>query len=479
MVREIYGGLATTCRGGWTVLADDDDALAEIFVVAYTADDAGVDRPVTFVFNGGPGASSTFLHLGALGPRRVRFGSTGHLLASPSRLVDNAESWLPFTDLVFVDPVGTGFSRVVKAPRDGRAQPSGEPGAAKDPRAFHGVRRDLESLGELVSRWLSSNGRWASPVFVAGESYGGYRAARLVRLLGEQHGIGLTGAVLISPALEFGLLEYSDYDVLPYVDAFPTMVATAFLHGRAAAFDADTPLPQVLAAAEAFAVGPYATFLVQGAAMDTEIRTETMERAAAMVGIPAPTLLRAEGRLDPRTFARELLRDQGRVVAMYDGSYAGEDPFADRPGYEAPDPTLQGMLATYAAGINARLRDELALATDRLYAVLSLQIHDDWTVDVERHAFDSPPGATDDLRYGLQLQPHLRVFLTHGRYDLVTPYHASDRLRDLMRLSPATAARLTTRHYEGGHMFYAWDDSRIAFRDDIAVFYAEALAGGV
>ncbi|CAN5305358.1 carboxypeptidase [soil metagenome] len=472
------GEITYRCRAGWTVLADEDDgALAELFSVDYLVEGGDSDRPVTFVFNGGPGASSVFLHIGALGPRRVVFSPDGRIMPSPARLTGNAESWLPFTDLVFVDPVGTGFSRIVKPGKDdGPAE--GTPAAAekgRDPRAFYGFTRDLESLGEFVSRWLSVNGRWASPVLVAGESYGGYRAAKMVRLLAENHGVGLAGAVLISPALEFSLLEYGDYDVLPYVDAFPTMAATAFLHGRAPAFAADTPIEEVFAAAEAFATGEYATFLVQGLAMDADRRAQTMDRAAGMIGLDAGHLLRAEGRLAPRVFARELLRDEGRIVAMYDGSYSAHDPFPDRAGYEAPDPTLQGMLSTYAGGINARLRGELGLVTDRIYEVLSYAVHTGWTIDIERHAFETQLGATDDLRYGMQLQPHVRVFLTHGRFDLVTPYHASDRLRNLMRLPGDTGDRFRTRHYPGGHMFYAWDESRVAFRDDIATFYAEAL----
>src|SRR4051812_25861398 len=206
-----WQGTDYTARASWTVLRKKDKPSAELFSVSYVAHEAGLDRPVTFVFNGGPGASSAYLHVGAVGPKRVDFPPDGTLPAMPARLVENEESWLAFTDLVFVDPVGTGFSRIIE--KDGErkggekddAKPTGDPnpkGGEPDPNEYFGYQRDLESLSEFIGRWLSGNRRWGSPVFIAGESYGGYRVGRLVKLLQEDAGIGLNGAILISPALE-------------------------------------------------------------------------------------------------------------------------------------------------------------------------------------------------------------------------------------------------------------------------------------
>jgi carboxypeptidase C (cathepsin A) len=467
------GDVAVTSRAAWLVLREDEKPVAEVFSVAYVADDPvdGQDRPVTFVFNGGPGASSVYLHLGALGPRRVGFSPDGRILPPPARLVDNTESWLAFTDLVFVDPVGTGFSRVVE-PRTGRTtEPRKGEDKEPDPKAFFGLKRDLESLGEFVARWLSEHGRWGSPVYVAGESYGGFRAAKMVRLLNETYGVGLSAALMISPALELSLLDPSDYDVLPWVDVLPTMAAAASLHGRSTAHPRGTRLSRVLADAEDFATGEYATFLVRGAAMPAEDRDRVLRRAAGLLGLPEQRLRLAEGRVGIEAFARELLRDEGRVLALYDASVAVRDPFPDRDAFAGPDPSLAGITPVFSSGINQRLRSELGLRTDRTYELLSEEVNKQWRIDLERHALESQVGATDDLRYGMSLDPQVRVFLTHGRYDLVTPYHASDRLRNLMRLDPETAGRVTVRHFDGGHMFYTWESSRRAFRDEIAAFY--------
>ncbi|MBY5161501.1 S10 family peptidase [Salsipaludibacter albus] len=479
------GPVAVTTRAEWIVLREEDRPVAELFSVACTADDAGADRPVTFVFNGGPGASSAYLHLGALGPRRVAFAADGTLLPPPSRLVDNTESWLAFTDLVFVDPVGTGFSRVVdhgttrepNAPNGSAASGQRDKDDPKpDPKAFFGVKRDLESLGEFVTRWLSTHERWSSPVLIAGESYGGFRAAKLVRSLPETWGVGLSGAILISPAMEFATLDPTDYDVLPWVDLLPTMAAAAAHHGRSRAFDRDTPLDDVLAGAREFATGPLLTALVRGASMPADDRDEVLGRLADLLGLDAALVSRAEGRISMEVFARELLRDEGRRLALYDASQWVRDPFPDRDSFGGPDPSLMGIGRVYAAGINQRLRGEIGVETDRPYELLSYDVNESWKVDLDnRHGLDGPIGATDDLRYGMALDPSVQVLVTHGYYDLVTPFHASDRLRDLMRLDPDTAARVHLQHFPGGHMFYGWDASRRDFRDLVAGFYDDAV----
>jgi carboxypeptidase C (cathepsin A) len=470
--------IAYTASANWTVLRKKEKPAAEIFSVAYVAEHDR-DRPITFVFNGGPGASSAYLHMGAVGPTRVAFGADGTLPRMPPRLVGNDESWLAFTDLVFVDPVGTGFSRVIESDgaeaEEKRKQPSGTESEAAE---YFGYKRDLDSLSEFMSRWLSAHDRWGSAVFIAGESYGGYRVGRLVRILQETAGIGLSGAVLISPALEFGPLAPTDYDVVGWVDLVPTMAIAAVHHERSRAFGAGTAPDEVLLEAERFATGDYATFLTRGASMPTVERDRILGRLADLSGLPAEIVARAEGRITIDMFTRELLRDERKVLGLYDATITTVDPFPDREVFAGPDPTLAGINAAYTTAINRQLRSEIGVETDREYLLLSEEVNRSWRNDAPGHFFTPPVGATDDFRYGMSLNPHMLAFITHGRYDLVTPFYGTDRLRNLMRLDPETASRLTVRHFDGGHMFYAWEDSRREFAAAIAAFVADASASG-
>ena len=467
-----------TATAKWIVLRKKEKPAAEIFSVSYVADGEDESRPLTFVFNGGPGASSAYLHVGAVGPRRVSFPPDGTLPSLPAQLVDNESSWLAFTDLVFVDPVGTGFSRIIdtekKEAKDEGAKERGTDDTP-DPKEYFGPKRDLESLCEFMSRWLSEHRRWGSPIFIAGESYGGYRVGRLARVLQENAGIGLNGAILISPALEITPLSTSDYDVVGWVDLVPTMALAAVHHGRSRVFPSGTPLEDVCREAEAFATGEYAAFLASGAAMPVAERDRILGRLADLVGLPGDLVVRAEGRVGMRAFSRELLRDERKVLGLYDATITVSDPFPDRDPFGGPDPTLSGFTPAFTAAINRVLRSEIGVETDREYALLSFDVFTSWKNDgEEQHFFVPPQGATDDFRYGMALNPHMKAFITHGRYDLVTPYHSSDRLRNLMRLDPETADRVTLRHFGGGHMFYAWESSRTEFGKAIAAFVESA-----
>jgi len=456
------------------VLRKNEKPSAEIFSVSYVADGDDSSRPVSFVFNGGPGASSAYLHMGAVGPQRVDFPPDGTLPPLPAKLVENESSWLAFTDIVFVDPVGTGFSRIVEEEKKDDQKDA----AAKKPEdEYFGPKRDLESMCEFMTRWLSENNRWGSPIFIAGESYGGYRVGRLVRMLQEDAGIGLNGAILISPALELGGLDMNDYGVVQWVDVLPTMAGAAAHHGRGRALPAGASLDEVRVAAEEFAAGDYSKFLVLGASLDAGERERILSRLADFLGLPVDFVTRAEGRVNQEVFARELLRDERKVVGFYDATITTTDPFPDRTGHEAPDATLAGISAAYTAAVNRQLRSEIGVETDRDYRLLSLEVNQAWKEDSKKHFFQPPDGATDSFRYGMALNPHMRAFICHGRFDMVTPYYTTDRLRNLMRLEPETAGRLTVQHFGGGHMFYAWEDSRHAFTAAISQFYESALAG--
>src|SRR3954468_7842492 len=475
-----WNDISYAATAKWLVLRKKEKASGEIFSVSYVAESRALDRPVTFVFNGGPGASSAYLHVGAVGPQRVDFPADGTLPPMPPRLVQNDESWLAFSDLVFVDPVGTGFSRIIekdgKKKDDEKKDAGAEAGAEPDPTEYFGYKRDLESLSEFIGRWLSANGRWGSPVFIAGESYGGYRVGRLARSLQEEAGGGPEGAILISPALEFAGLAASDYDALAWIDLVPTMSLAATHHGRSRVFAQGTAIEDVVREAELFATGDYAGFLTRGASMPIEERDRVLGRLADLIGLPVELVTRSGGRVPITVFTRELLRDERKVVGLYDATITSIDPFPDRQAFEGPDPTLSGIGPAYTAAVNRQLRAEIGVETDREYMLLSIEVNREWKDDDKRHFFAPPVGATDDFRYGMALNPHMKAFITHGRYDLVTPFYTSDRLRNLMRLDPARAGRLTVRHFAGGHMFYAWEDSRRAFAAAIAEFFADALA---
>lgn len=475
-------------RAEWTVLRKREKPVAEVFHVAYLARNANPqERPLTFAFNGGPGAAAAFLHLGAIGPWRAAFNDDGSPPAPPAQLVENPDSWLPFTDIVFVDPVGTGFSRTIdnqdqagssnKSSDNSASSRSGQSESESENREFYALQRDLDSLAEMMQRFLSQHGRWRSPVFIVGESYGGFRVARLSKLLQESYGIGLNGAILVSPALEFQSLDPSDYDLLSWVDTFPSMAAAAAFHGRSRKFSADTPRDVVISEAVQFASNDLVRLLLQGTAMPETERQSLLQSMADMLGLPVDLISTAQGRISQPVFVRHLLRDRRQVCGLYDATITATDPYPDRERFEGPDPTLFGIQRIFNGATNSLLRDVLGVKTERPYHLLSLDINQSWKIDSERHALQSQIGATDELRYGLALNPHLKVYIAHGYYDLVTPFQASNRIVQHMKLDEQMAANLRVRHFGGGHMFYIWSDSRTDLTKEMQQFYAEAVSG--
>jgi carboxypeptidase C (cathepsin A) len=469
-VREAV--LEYRAEADWMILRKEDKPKAEMFFTAYTVPEEA-DRPVTFVFNGGPGASSVYLHMGALGPRRIDLDPQGLPKAPPHKLVDNLETWLAFTDLVFVDPVGTGFSRMIEEEKEASGKSGAEKGAEGKQATpeYWRFKRDLEALGEFVRSWLSRYHRWESPVFIAGESYGGYRVGKLSKLLQKDYGVGLAGAVIISPALEFGLLDRTNYNVLPWVDVFPTMAVAALSHGKARKARAgEHPMDYALRARQ-FALSSLLPVLAVGELAGDHKRRQVFNAAADFIGLPRATVMKKGGRIDIAYFAKALLREDGRHLGLYDASLAVTDPFSESEDLDAPDPTLHLLDRVFASGINTQLRRTIGLETSREYELLSMKVNTSWKNDEQQHALQSQFGAVDDLRYGMCLNAHMGVYITHGLYDLVTPFTSSDRLVALMNLKPEQQRNLTVKHYPGGHMFYTWTDSRRELVDDMRAFY--------
>lgn len=467
----------------WQTLFEQEKPVAEMFHVAYLAEtEAGEasQRPLTFVFNGGPGAASAYLHMGALGPKRIYFGPQGSLPKPPVRVVDNLESWLSFTDLVFIDPIGTGFSRSSPQNKETQDKSTEKPSSkeADQPKEteFWEVERDLKALGEFIQRFLSRQKRWLSPIFIAGESYGGFRVARLARKLQQEFGVGLSGAILISPALEFSLLGGSDYNLTAWATLLPSFAAAAAHHGRAQWAGAVGDLQAHRTAAEVFARKTLIPLLATGEAFPAEERQMAYQQLSALIGLPMSLVERQAGRVDIEVFARELLRDQQRIVGLYDASITAIDPFPDRSVYGGIDPTLDGLDRLFTGAINSHLRDTLGVETDLSYHLLNYETFKAWKFDLKGELKQGFIGAVDDLRVGMTLNPYMQVYITHGFFDLVTPYFASNYLAALMKLNPEVRPNLTLKHFQGGHMFYTWDESRQQWFTEMQAFYQKAIA---
>jgi carboxypeptidase C (cathepsin A) len=463
--------VAVAVASDWIVLRKKEKPAAEIFHTYYRLAQTKAPRPVTFIFNGGPGAASAYLHIGGLGPQRVLFEAEGKVQSPPVRLVNNTESWIEFTDLVFVDPVGTGFSRVVEQESKGSDKDRPESDKTVDEKEFFGLNRDLESLGEFIERFLSRHKLWDVPVTIAGESYGGFRTAKLARRLQEGYGVGLNAAIAISPAFEWALLNESDYDVLTYVDTFCTMALASTFHKRSRIFFSGESIGTQRKSIEAFATRELAHALVVGTAHDPVELQRVFARVADFLGLPEDLVARAHGRVPFSRFARELLKPEQRILGVYDATITGVDPFPDREKHEGPDPTFSGIERVFASGINHVLRAVIGVETERRYELLSMDVNKAWKADEQQHALAGPAGATDDLRFAMSMNPGMKVLIAHGYYDMVTPYFSSERLIEQMKLLSEQRANLFARYFDGGHMFYTWDVSRRAFRDWVKGFY--------
>jgi carboxypeptidase C (cathepsin A) len=465
----------------WLVVREQGVPTAEVFCVSYQLEEKAQggrereQRPVTFLFNGGPGAASAFLHLGTAGPRRVAFGATGEVLPPPAKLEDNRESWLAFTDLVFVDPVGTGLSRTVAVSRLEQAGVplEGEPeklakqskDAPEAGKPFFKVKRDIDVLCEVVGQWLSEHNRWGSAVSIAGESYGGFRVGKLARALPER-GIGLSGAVMVSPAIDFLTLIGGDYEPMSWINTLPTMARAARHHGVARGRYKGMDPDALGAAAVDFAELRLAPVLLRGERASVKERADVLGELADMTGLSAELVERFNGRVSIGAFARELLRGRGLICGLYDASLTGHNVFPDREGSPNPDPTLAGIMAVFNVGVNAVLRGELGLQTQREYMLFSEEAWKGWADDRMSGYWHRQLECADDLRYGLGMNPALKLLITHGHFDLVTTYHSSAQSVALMRLPPALRANVTLKNYDGGHMFYTWQASHKALFGD-------------
>ncbi len=451
--------LAYTATAGTIVLRDaKEQPAASVFYVAYTADGLGprARRPLTFAYNGGPGGSSALLHLGAFGPRTVVTTNGAQTPPPPYDIVDNQQSLLAASDLVFVDAVGTGFSRLVGK------------GSAKD---FYGVDQDGRAFEQFIRRYITANDRWNSPKFLAGESYGTTRSAVLAKML-QDDGIALSGVTLMSSALDFATLFGGPGDDLPYWLYLPSEAAVAAYHGKLPDKPAD--LDGFLRQVRAFAEGPYASALARGADLSAAERHAVATQLHADTGLPVDYLERSNLRVPPERFEKTLLGPEYRTLGRYDARFSGFDldPVADSAEY---DPSADAIFGAFTASFNRYVRDELHFRSDAEYVFLSRDVNAAW--DFKRKSggnFASTIDVSGDLQAALTQNAYLRVFSANGLYDLATPFFATEYSLAHLGVNEALQRHIQFGYYPCGHMIYLNPAAHAALARDLARFYSAA-----
>jgi carboxypeptidase C (cathepsin A) len=442
-----------TARAGALPLKDDQDEIeAEIFFVAYDLD--GVedrsDRPLTFVFNGGPGSSTIWLHMGALGPKRVRMEAEGWMPPPPYRLIENEHTWLDRTDLVFVDPVGTGFSRAAKADLDQK---------------FWSFKGDIDSVGEFIRLYLTRYQRWSSPLFLAGESYGTTRAAGLAGHLVDK-GIGFNGIVLISTALNLRPIFFEQGDDLPFQLFVPTYAATAWYHQVLDGELQKRDLPDLLAEVESWAESELTVALMKGDRISAEERAAVAEKLATYTGLDLDYVIGTNLRIDIFRFCKELLRGEKRSVGRLDSRFKGVEALevTEHPEF---DPSMLAIKPPYTSTFNDYVRSELGVETDLAYEVMSETVHEKWEWEK-----GSLPSTGDTLRSAMAKNAYMKVFVGQGYYDLATPHFATEYMITHMNIDPELRENVRVAYYQAGHMFYLDVKSLAAFKTDIDDFFS-------
>lgn len=441
----------TATTGTMLLKLEDGTAKASVFYIAYTRDDVSdlSQRPITFTFNGGPGSSSVWLHLGAFGPRRVDMGDAGALLPPPYKLVDNEFSLLDVTDLVFIDPVSTGYSRAV-------------PGEA--PKQFHGIQEDVQSVGDFIRLYATRNKRWSSPKFLAGESYGTTRAAGLSGYLQSRHGMYLNGIVLISSILNFETAEFDPGNDLPYVLYLPSYTAIAWYHKRLPA-DLQGDLQKALAESKQFALHDYLDALMAGDRLTGARRAETTRMLARLTGLSPEFIEEKNERVRIMDFTHELLRAQRQVVGRLDGRFSGP-ALQNTDSYAATDPSYAAILGPYAGVFNDYVRGDLKFESDLPYEILTGRVQP-WSFAPYENRYVN---VAETLRTAMVLNPNLHVFVAKGYFDLATPFFAADYTFDHLDLPANLRANLSGDYFEAGHMVYVHMPSLQRLKHDIAQF---------
>ena len=448
--------IAYTATAGFHVLRKENgEPRAKMFFIAYTAD--GINdvsrRPITFAFNGGPGSSSVWLHMGALGPKRIEMTSFGGATKPPYKVVDNEYSWLSETDLVFIDPVMTGYSR----PEEG-----------VDKKEFTGFQEDIESVGQFIYQYTSRNLRWSSPKFLAGESYGTTRAAGLSGYLQDRYGMYLNGIVLISAVLNFATGDFYKGHDLPYALFLPTYAAMGWFHKKVTAYP---DLKTLLKEAERFALNEYSTALMKGDLLTLNEKQNIATKLSQLTGLSSDYLLKTNLRIEDYRFTKELLRNEGKIVGRLDGRFTSVDYDNAGEAYEFDPSYNAAIYGPYTTAVNDHLRRVLKFESNLPYEILTGRVRP-WNYNNVQNQFLN---VAETLRSAMTKNPHLKVLITNGYYDMATPYFATDYTVNHMFLSPALKQNISQTFYEAGHMMYIHQPSLVQFKKDVDDFYRNTL----
>jgi carboxypeptidase C (cathepsin A) len=428
---------------------------AQIFFVAYLLEDVGdaATRPVTFAFNGGPGSASVWLHMGGIGPRRVVLSDRGEALPPPAKITDNESTWLENTDLVFIDPVSTGFSRPVRG---------------EDPKQFYGYKQDLASVGDFIRIWTTRYSRWSSPKILAGESYGTTRAAGLSQYLQDRYGLYVNGIVLISSVLNFQTLEFEPGNDVPYPLFLPSYAATAWYHKRLPPDLQQLSLRDVLSQTEAFSSAEYLLALARGSSISQGDTSHVATQLSRFTGLDASYLQQENLREPIERFTNDLLKSQNRSVGRYDSRFTG---IRLHPGTDAEDfdPSDEAVNGPFTAAFNDYVRRELNFETDLPYETIA-EVNP-WNLAENKYL-----DVATSLKEAMSRNPYLKIWVCCGYYDLATPYFAAQSVVRGMNLDPAIRENIQFTFYESGHMLYIEKGAREKLKDDLNRFLGGALA---
>ncbi len=432
----------TVTVGSLPVRNGKGEVTGEVVYTAYTM--PGKDRPVTFAVNGGPGASSVYLNFGAIGPKRVNFGVAGANPSDPATLHDNPGTWLGFTDLVFIDPIGTGFSRALVDDKEAT-------------KLFYSTDNDIKYLSRIVYDWLVKNGRMDSRKYLVGESYGGFRGPRMTDYLQTQLGVAMNGLVLVSPYLDPAASDDENVSPLPWMLTLPSIAAANLEREHKLTAEAMAPIVD-------YTRTTYATTLMQGRS-NPAATAAMINKVTELTGLDPLFVKRSGGRIETQAYLREIYRAEGKLGSRYDSNVTAWDPFPTAPQQETGDPILNGIIAPTTTAMVNFVTKTVGWKIDARYNALSYQVNRLWHQDK-----DANRGSVNELRESVANDPGLRVLIAHGWDDLSCPFMASVLIVDQM---PAMGdpTRVQVKEYPGGHMFYARPDSQRALRNDVEKLY--------
>lgn len=457
--------LRYTAKVGTVVLKEEDDkkghhAKAEMFFMSFTKD--GVrdksKRPITFSFNGGPGSSSVWMLLGLLGPKRVPLGqSASERLKPPYVLSDNEYTLLLESDLVFIDPIGTGFSRPLS-------------GEKANPSEFYSFQRDLDSVGELIRLITSREQRWHSPKFLIGESYGTTRATGLAAHLQQRYGLSLNGIMLVSVVLNFQTILFDAGNDLPFLVYLPSYALTARYHKKLSARLQKMPEKTFLEEVRAFAEGPYATALFKGSRLDAKSRAEVIAKLSEYTGLSEEYIDGANLRIEIMRFAKQILRSEGQVVGRFDSRITGIDGDDSGENFES-DPSFDIVHGVYSACLNQFVRADLNYESDLPYEILSFKVFPKWRYDSFENSYVN---TAEMLRTAMQKNPHMKVLVANGKYDLATPFFATEYTFDHLGVRDNLEQNVTHTYFDAGHMMYMDKKSLVSLSKDIQNFVKQS-----